>query len=198
MDPNGKFDTRSEARQYRKEHHTGGRIAKNNSMDNFSGKYSIVNKGTGCSYTKPQYDYSQSKGEMIGLMEEGVVRSPLIRDSRTGRERFEDFEMKATRKGGAVGQGFVTAIPIGSEVNDINTLTKGENLFGDKASEADKVWAVLDLATLGTGHLVKKIRKTGTKAYRRIDDAIDNLNLGLAARSGLSTTAKRSKNEKSK
>ena len=78
IDPNGEFDTRSEARQYRKEHHTGGKIKRNSDNDNFSGKYSIENRRTGSYYTKTKYNNADSDSPIYGLDEEGVVCGPLI------------------------------------------------------------------------------------------------------------------------
>lgn len=198
VDPNGEFDTRSEARQYRKEHHTGGKIVTRSAADNFSGNYSIINKKTRRSYTKPDYDYTQPDMKFIGLDKEGVVSSPLARDPRSRRERFEDFEMKATQKGGAVGQGLATAIPIGSEVNDITTLIKGKNMFGDKASVVDKVWAIIGLTTLSVGHLVRRIGAASVSACKKVDDFIEGIECSLNVRSGVSTAKKKMENEKNK
>ncbi|MBR6334005.1 MAG: RHS repeat-associated core domain-containing protein [Bacteroidales bacterium] len=77
VDPNGKFDTRAEARQYRKEHHTGGKIHKRSEKDTFSGNYLIDNKRTRTSYTKPK-NHDESDSPTIGLDNVGVVSSPMI------------------------------------------------------------------------------------------------------------------------
>jgi hypothetical protein len=77
LDPNGEFDTRAEARKYRKEHHTGGMIKKNPENDHFSGKYSIVNKRSKTFYTRPQYDKTDDV-PICGQRNEGVVCGPII------------------------------------------------------------------------------------------------------------------------
>lgn len=196
VDIDGEFDTRSEARQYRKEHHTGGRIFTNASSDNFSGDYSIINKKARLSYTRPDYDYAQSGIKLIGLSEDGVVSSPLARDPRTRRERFEDFEMKATQKGGAIGQGFATAFPISSTVNDITVLKRGENMFGEKATQSDKVWAIIGLSTLGAGDIVKGVGKLGAKTFSKVGSTIENVGYALNIRSDYLTARKKMKNGK--
>ena len=83
IDPNGLFETKADAREYRKEHHTGGRVRKNSSNDNFSGKYSIENKKSGKFYTKPQYSKSNNDAYMYGEDNDGVVCGPLIHAETT-------------------------------------------------------------------------------------------------------------------
>ncbi len=198
VDPNGKFDTRSEARQYRRMHHTGGRILKNSQKDKFAGAFSIDNKRKGISYTKPQYEETDANIVMHGLSSDGVVKSPITHDPRTRREKFDDFETHATQTGVAICQGLATGLPISSTANDIITLTKGENMFGDKASKSDKAWATIGLATLGTGHLVKGIGKLGVPVCRKAGEIIDYIGYALDVRSGISTTRNKLKNGKKK
>lgn len=76
VDPNGMFETRTEARRYRREHHTGGIIRKNPNNDGFSGNYLIVNKKAGVFYTKPQYE--SSDGVSTYGQDNGVVNGPII------------------------------------------------------------------------------------------------------------------------
>ena len=194
FDPNGEFDTRAEARQYRKEHQTGGIIKKNSEMDNFAGKYSIDNKQKHISYTKPQYVEKDVSTHMLGLSSDGVVKSSIAHDPRTRREKFDDFENKMTQKGAAVGQGLATALPITSQVNDIMILRKGENMFDDKATESDKAWAIIDLATLGVGKTFKLLGKSGVPIFEKAADIIEDIGMGLGAHSGILTTKNKSKN----
>lgn len=77
VDPNGMFETRAEAQKYRKEHHTGGSIHKRSKHDNYSGNYSIVNRRTNTSYTKPQYQ-EESSVPTSGMGDDGVVTSAVI------------------------------------------------------------------------------------------------------------------------
>ena len=198
MDPNGEFDTRAEARQYRKEHHTGGIIKRNSGMDKFSGKYSIYNKREHVNYTKPQYVENDASITMIGLSSDGVVKSPIAHDPRTTREKLDDFDRNAAQKGLAVGQGLATALPITSQVNDVMILSKGENMFGDKASKSDKVWATIDLATLGVGKTFKLFEKTGGSAFSNMADIMEGAGLFLNVRSGAATTKNKWKNGKKK
>ena len=78
VDPNGKFDTRAEARKYRKEHHTGGAIKKSPENDVFSGNYTIENKKTGTIYTKPQYQIPDEDSPIYTQENDGVVSGPMI------------------------------------------------------------------------------------------------------------------------
>ena len=77
VDPNGMFETRAEAQKYRKEHHTGGSIHKRSKHDNYSGNYSIVNRRTNTSYTKPQHR-EESSVPTSGMGDDGVVTSAVI------------------------------------------------------------------------------------------------------------------------
>jgi len=196
VDPDGEFDTRAEARQYRKEHHTGGIIKKNSGKDNFSGKYSIYNKRKHVSYTKPQYVEKDASIPMIGLFSDGVVKSPIAHDPRTTREKLNDFDRKAAQKGLAVGQGMATALPITSQINDIMILSKGENMFGDKATESDKVWATIDLATLGVGGTFKLFEKAGGPVFKKAADVTEDVGYALNIRSWFMTTKNKWKNGK--
>ncbi len=198
MDPNGEFDTRAEARQYRKEHHTGGIIKKNSKMDNFAGKFSIDNKRKHISYTKPQYVDNDASTHLIGLSSDGVVKSPIAHDSRTNREKMDDFDRKMAQKGVAVGQGLAAALPITSQVNDIMIMSTGENMFGDEATESDKAWATIDLATLGAGKTFKLLGKSGVPVFEKAADVIEDIGMGLNARSGALTTKNKLKNGKKK
>ena len=196
MDPNGEFDTRAEARQYRKEHHTGGIIKRNSGMDKFSGKYSIYNKREHVNYTKPQYVENDASITMIGISSDGVVKSPIAHDPRTTREKLDDFDRNAAQKGLAVGQGLATALPITSQVNDVMILSKGENMFGDKASKSDKVWATIDLATLGVGKTFKLFEEADGPVFRKVADVTEDVGYALNIRSWFMTTKNKWKNGK--
>ncbi|MBE6226678.1 MAG: RHS repeat-associated core domain-containing protein, partial [Bacteroidales bacterium] len=69
IDPDGLFETRREARQYRREYDTGGHVEKNE-----DGTYSINNKKTGYSYSKQ----TDADPNTIGLDENGVVKSIIV------------------------------------------------------------------------------------------------------------------------
>ena len=198
MDPNGEFDTRAEARQYRKEHHTGGIVKKNSERDQFAGKYSIDNKRKNTSYTKPKYVENDASTHLIGLSSDGVVKSPIAHDSRTNREKIDDFDRKVAQKGVAVGQGMAVALPITSQVNDIMIISTDENMFGDKTTESDKAWSTIDLATLGVGKTFKLLGNLGVPVFEKTADVIENIGIGLSTRSGISTTKDKLKNGKKK
>ena len=69
IDSDGLFETRREARQYRREYDTGGHVEKNE-----DGTYSINNKKTGYSYSKQ----TDADPNTIGLDENGVVKSIIV------------------------------------------------------------------------------------------------------------------------
>ncbi len=69
IDPDGLFETRREARRYRREYDTGGHVEKNE-----DGTYSINNKKTGYSYSKQ----TDADPNTIGLDENGVVKSIIV------------------------------------------------------------------------------------------------------------------------
>ena len=196
MDPNGEFDTRAEARQYRREHHTGGIVKKNSGRDKFAGNFSIDNKRKHVSYTKPQYVEKDASTSIIGLSSDGVVKSSIAHDPRTKREKMDDFDRKALQKGIAICQGMAAALPITSQVNDIMILGKGENMFGDKATESDKVWAEIDLVTLGVGKTFKLFEEAGGPVLKKAADIIEDVGNGLNIRSWFVTTKNKWKNGK--
>ena len=76
-DTNGMFETRAEARKYRREHHTGGIIKKNSDNDGFSGNYSIENKRTSTFYTKPKYEKTDDV-PIYGQSNDGIVYIPKM------------------------------------------------------------------------------------------------------------------------
>ena len=198
VDPNGMFDTKAEARKYRREHHTGGVVRKNSPENKFAGKYSIINKREQVSYTKPQYVENDASIPMIGQFSDGVVKAPIAHDPRTIREKMDDFDRKALQKGVAIGQGLATALPITSQVNDIMILSKGENMFGDKATKPDKVWATIDLATLGVGKTFKLFEEAGGPVLKKAADYVEDVGYALNIRSWFMTTKNKWKNEKKK
>ncbi|MBE6226680.1 MAG: RHS repeat-associated core domain-containing protein [Bacteroidales bacterium] len=69
IDPDGLFETRKEARQYKREYDTGGYVDKND-----DGTYSINNKKAGYSYSKQ----ADADPNTIGLDENGVVKSIIV------------------------------------------------------------------------------------------------------------------------
>ena len=198
MDPNGEFDTRAEARQYRKEHHTGGIIKKNSETNQFAGNYSINNKRKQDSYTKPQYEENDALIPMIGRSSDGVVKSAIARDPRTRREKIDDFERTATQKGVAVGQGLATALPITSQVNDIMILRKGETMFGDKATKSDEVLAKIDLAIFGVGIPFTLFEEACGPVLKKAADYVEDVGYAFNIRSWFMTTKNKWKNGKKK
>ena len=71
-------------------------------------------------------------------------------------------------------------------------------MFGVKADESDKKWAKLDLATFGAVKLVKLLEKIGIPVFKGTTDIIEDVDILLNLRSGISTTNKQLKNEKKK
>jgi hypothetical protein len=158
VNPNGMFDTKAEARKYRREHHTGGVIRENISEEDtvFAGKYSIFNRRKALSYTKPSYTQDDASIPMAGLNSDGVVVSPIAHDGRTGREKFDDFEMRFTN--GSVNVLQSAYIFFVSPINDVCVLTKGQDIYGTPASETDKKFSVAGLLTFGTSKYLKGVR----------------------------------------
>ena len=166
VDPNGMFDTKAEAKKYRREHHTGGVIRKNHSDREtvFAGKYSIFNRRKALCYTKPSYTQDDASITMAGLNSDGVVVSPIAHDGRTGREKFDDFETRFTN--GSVNVLQSAYIFLVSPINDAYVLIKGQDIYGTPASETDKKFSVAGLLTFGASKYLKGIRYfRGTNKY---------------------------------
>lgn len=69
-------------------------------------------------------------------------------------------------------------------------------MFGDKATESDKVWAKIDLATLGVGKSFKLFEKAGGPVFRKAADVAEDVGYALDIRSWFMTTKNKWENEK--
>ena len=197
VDPNGMFDTKAEARKYRREHHTGGVVRKNYSKENnvFAGKYSIFNKRKALSYTKPSYTQDDASIPMAGLNSDGVVVSPIAHDRRTRREKFDDFEMRFTN--GSVNVLQSAYIFLVSPINDVCVLIKGQDIYGTPASETDKKFSVAGLLTFGTSKYLKGVRYIKeTNKYIIPEIGTSAAGLYMDIRSGYKTYQNKKNNEK--
>ena len=79
-------------------------------------------------------------------------------EDRVGRwlraKRVDQMEEELLEKERPIVQGLVLFIPILSQYNDLKTLATGENIYGTKADELDKVLSFINLYSLGAGHFV--------------------------------------------
>ena len=195
VDPNGEFDTRAEARKYQKEHHTGGIIKKKTRLDRFSGNYSIYNKRKQVSYTKPKYVENDASKTMLGQSSDGVVKSIIAHDSRTSREKFDDFESRFTN--GSVDVLQSAYIFLVSPINDVHVLIKGQDIYGTPATKTDKEFAAAGLLTMGTGKYLKGVRYfRKTNKYIVPEIGADATGEIMDIRSGYKTFKNRKDNEK--
>ena len=131
VDPNGEFDTRAEARQYRREHHTGGVIKKKtNEHDQFSGNYSIINKREGVGYTKPNYQKDELDPPILGQNADNVVRSPLITPQESGRGAGASVMSAAFLICGVLAEDDVTIVGITDDVAIPIVIASGAAIYG--------------------------------------------------------------------
>ena len=195
MDPNGEFDTRAEARQYRKEHHTGGIVKKNSERDQFAGKFSIDNKRKNVSYTRPKYEEKDASTHMHGLNSDGVVISPIAHDSRTFKEKAKEADINISNK--CVNFFQSAYIFLISPINDAWILIKGQDIYGTPASETDQKWAAAGLLTFGTSKYLKGVRYfQKTNKYIKPEFGADATGTFLDTRSGYKTYKNRKNHEK--
>jgi len=195
IDPNGTFDTRAEARKYRRKHHTGGIVRKNSPDNQFAGTYSIINKRKGLSYTKPNYTQNNASTPLIGLNSDGIVVSAVAHDPRTGREKVSDFDTRFTNKSIDILQSAYLCLV--SPINDAWTLIKGQDIFGTPVSEADKKWAAAGLLTFGGSIYLKGVRYLKeTNKYIVPEIGTSAAGLSLDIRSGYKTYQNKKSNEK--
>ena len=79
-------------------------------------------------------------------------------EDRIGRwlraKRVDQMEEELLEKERPIVQGLVLFITILSQYNDIKTLATGENIYGTKADELDKVLSFISLYSLGAGRLM--------------------------------------------
>ena len=122
------------------------------------------------------------------------------KQSSTLSEKIEVFETKAYKIEEAFAQGLAATLPISSTVNDLMILKNDEDMFGNKATEADKTWSKISLATLGAGSVAKQIGKLGKVTFKTTGKVLDKIAAALDIRSGVNTTAKKiiGDNEKQK
>lgn len=99
------------------------------------------------------------------------------------KETLKNIENKTNEIGYAFVKGLASSLPILSTVNDIHILAKDENMFGDKATRADKVWAKIGVSTIGAGSLVRGVGKFGVKLFQNADKIFDGIDIGLGVRS---------------
>ena len=66
----------------------------------------------------------------------------------------DQMEEELLEKERPIVQGLVLFIPILSQYNDLKTLATGENIYGTKADELDKVLSFINLYSLGAGRFV--------------------------------------------
>jgi len=194
-DPNGMFDTRAEARKYRREHHTGGVIRKNSPDNQFAGTYSIINKRKSLSYTKPNHVQTDASIPLIGLNSDGVVVSAVAHDPRTVREKVSDLDTRFTNASIDVLQG--AYLYLVSPINDTWTLIKGQDIYGTPVSKADKKWAAAGLLTFGCSKYLKGVRYIKeTNKYIIPEIGTSAAGLYLDIRSGYKTYQNKKNNEK--
>ena len=79
-------------------------------------------------------------------------------EDRVGRwlraKRADKMEEELLEKARPIVQGLVLFIPILSQYNDLKTLATGENIYGTKADELDKVLSFVSLYSFGAGRFV--------------------------------------------
>ena len=79
-------------------------------------------------------------------------------EDRVGRwlraKRADKMEEELLEKARPIVQGLVLFIPILSQYNDLKTLATGENIYGTKADELDKVLSFVSLYSFGAGRLM--------------------------------------------
>jgi len=128
--------------------------------------------------------------------------NPIPDDPPKGNQSFKEtlknIENKTEEIEYAFVKGLVCALPISSTVNDIHILAKDENMFGDKATKNDKVWAIIGVSTVGAGSLVRGVGKFGVKLLQKAGKIIDGIDIGLGVRSEVSTMKKELNNNQPK
>ena len=79
-------------------------------------------------------------------------------EDRVGRwlraKRADKMEEELLEKARPIVQGLVLFIPILSQYNDLKTLATGENIYGTKADDVDKVLSFISLYSFGAGRFV--------------------------------------------
>ena len=69
-------------------------------------------------------------------------------------KRADKMEEELLEKARPIVQGLVLFIPILSQYNDLKTLATGENIYGTKADDVDKVLSFVSLYSFGAGRFV--------------------------------------------
>ena len=69
-------------------------------------------------------------------------------------KRADKMEEELLEKARPIVQGLVLFIPILSQYNDLKTLATGENIYGTKADDVDKVLSFVSLSSFGAGRFV--------------------------------------------
>ena len=114
IDPDGRFDTRAEARQYRRENNTRGTIKKNS-----SGEFSINNKREGVSYYKDR-NLANHQG-VIGMGKDGVIKATMVSTESPTKSKSSDMAGVQISANGFILVGGGIYITVGH--------VKGEGLF---------------------------------------------------------------------
>lgn len=68
--------------------------------------------------------------------------------------RVNQMEEELLEKERPIVQGLVLFVPILSQYNDIKTLATGENIYGTKAADIDRILSFVNLYSLGAGRFV--------------------------------------------
>ena len=105
--------------------------------------------------------------------------------------KFDDKCMEAVS---SFLSGVILYNPLVGVPNDIKTLFKGEDIYGNKASTVDRVCALAGIFTLGSGHVLKKGNKLGSKIYK----AVFITDKGIDTRSAIKTGITNSKSDEKK
>jgi hypothetical protein len=90
---------------------------------------------------------------------------------RNFEERFMDAAIPVV-------QGAVLLNPLVGIANDIKTLAKGEDIYGNKAKAVDKVVAGVDIVTLGGAKAVKYVGQEAAKVMNYINKLTTGYSVG--------------------
>jgi RHS repeat-associated protein len=97
--------------------------------------------------------------------------------ANTGRSS-SDMENKILDAVASVAQGGALINPLVSITNDVKTLTKGEDIYGNKATPVNKVVAGVDIVTFGGARAAKYIGQGTAKAMKWINRGTTSYSVG--------------------
>ena len=92
-----------------------------------------------------------------------------------GGSSHSSFDNKVREKAEPLAQGLALFNPILGVANDINILNKGEDIYGNKASDGDKALSAISIATCGVSRKVSAAVGVGQKAIK----AMEKTNFGI-------------------